>query len=236
MSISEKYNNFRYTNNQKLSRIKLFLSFVILLVSFSAFGQNGADSLLKDTSNNIKRIFPSRKDSTKRRIHLNKIFSSGDTSINSENKISPKRAAIYSAILPGLGQAYNKKYWKIPVVYSIFTFMLFVVDDNNDKYKKFKNAYLNFDNNKPDWLPSYYTKDQVKSSKDLFRRDRDLSIIVTAGFYLLNILDANVDAHMMDYDISEDLSLRIQPDYHTFYGYQSSNKKTNFGLKFVLSF
>jgi len=236
MNLFEKYKELNFLNMQNMNKLKLFFSVVFFIFSFASFGQNIGDSLLNDSSGNIKRIIPVSKDSTTGHVHLNNIFSNSDTSGILENKISPRRAAIYSAILPGLGQAYNKKYWKIPVVYSIFAFMLFVVDDNNSKYQKFKEAYINYDKNPPDWLPSYMTKDLVKTRKDTFRRDRDLSIIVTAGFYLLNILDANVDAHMMDYDISDDLSLKIIPEYEKLYGYQKSKANTNFGLKFVLSF
>jgi hypothetical protein len=232
---AEDRKTIKTLNTCNLNRLVLNVLFIVF--TFNVIGQNVKDSLISDTSNNIRKIATEKKDTIRKYVALNKMFSKVDSSSVQTGKKDPRRATILSAILPGLGQAYNEKYWKIPVVYSIFAFMLFVTEDNNDKYHKFKQAYLTYGTDEqPDWLPSYMSKDMVKIRKDAFRRDRDLCLIITAGVYLLNILDANVDAHLMDYDISDDLSLRIKPDYHSLYSVQNLKKNSSFGLKFVLSF
>jgi len=146
---------------------------------------------------------------------------------------SPKKASVYSAILPGLGQAYNKKYWKIPVIYLGFGAIVYYIDWNNDWYKLFRNAYKDlsvtgdFDSDayvaRYEKLPylqtiDYTSKIDIKNTQDYllkyndyFRRNRDLLIIGTAVFYALNIIDASVDAHLSDFDISDDLSLNWKP-------------------------
>jgi hypothetical protein len=125
------------------------------------------------------------------------------------------RAAIYSAVLPGLGQAYNRKYWKIPIIYAGFTVLGYFVVTNDKEYDDFKEAYVYVANG--DTTPTdnpyvtKYTKDQLNETMQYYRRNRDLSIIIGALWYTLNILEAYVDAHFFDYDISEDLTLRVSP-------------------------
>ncbi|MEI6576107.1 MAG: DUF5683 domain-containing protein [Bacteroidota bacterium] len=141
--------------------------------------------------------------------------------LSDTSKIKPHsatRAAIYSAVLPGLGQTYNKKYWKIPVVYAGFaTFGYFVVS-NNKEYTKFKNAYeyKNGDTN-PDKFNEYvnkYTVEELQSGRDFYRRNRDLSIILTSFWYFLGIVDASVDAYMFDYNVTDDISLKVMPNFN----------------------
>lgn len=130
-------------------------------------------------------------------------------------KHSVGKAAIYSAVLPGLGQAYNRKYWKIPIIYAGFTVIGYFVVTNDKEYDQFKEAYIYVANS--DTVPTdnpyvgKYTKDQLKASMDFYRRNRDLSIIIGVVWYTLNILEAYVDAHFFDYDISDDLSLHVSP-------------------------
>lgn len=132
-------------------------------------------------------------------------------------KHSPKKATIYSAVLPGLGQAYNKKYWKIPVVYAGFGVLTYFIISNRSEYKKFREAYdyvtsedtIPINNN----YVNKYSVDQLSSARDYYRRNMEFSIILSGFWYLLNIVDANVDAHLFDYDISDDLSLQIEPAF-----------------------
>jgi hypothetical protein len=127
-------------------------------------------------------------------------------------KHSPMVAATMSAILPGLGQAYNKKYWKMPVVYAGFGVLAYFIIDNNKGYQKFKTAYkLRIDDDSSnDNLPRY-TTENLRIIKNSYWKNRDLSILLTGVFYALNILDAAVDAHFYTYDVSDDLSFRIRP-------------------------
>jgi len=123
---------------------------------------------------------------------------------------SPQKAATLSAILPGLGQIYNKKYWKVPIVYAGFATFVFFINYNQKGYLEFKQAYIDF----PDYDLDYdfpLTIDQIDRAKNSYKRYRDLSVIGTAGFYLLQIIDATVDAYLFDWNISEDLSLKLEP-------------------------
>jgi len=127
---------------------------------------------------------------------------------------SPKKAALYSTALPGLGQAYNRKFWKIPVLYAGFATIIYFIVDNNNVYQRYNNAYLIRNDSDPlthDEYEGKLTPDELKLLKDEFRRYRDLNIIMAAGLYALNIIDANVDAHLFYYDISPDLTMKISP-------------------------
>jgi hypothetical protein len=124
---------------------------------------------------------------------------------------SPKKAAYLSAILPGLGQAYNKKWWKIPIVWAAIGTSTGFIVYNQHKYKIFKHAYINYINGVTDEYTGYGSAN-LFDIQDTYHNWRDISIIVTAGFYVLNILDAVVDAHFFRFDISEDLSLEFTPN------------------------
>lgn len=153
--------------------------------------------------------------------------------VNAEKVHSPKRATIYSAILPGLGQAYNKKYWKIPIIYAGFGTIGYFIGWNNKYYNTYKLAYSDLtddDETTDSYLDleatQYYDlenstdynnfKSGLSKQQDYYRRNRDLLIISIVGFYGLNLIDASVDAHLFDFDISEDLSLNWQPSVQTF--------------------
>lgn len=123
---------------------------------------------------------------------------------------NPQKAALMSAILPGLGQIYNKKYWKVPIVYAGFGTLAFFFNYNRKGYNLWKQAYIDY----PDYNLDYdfpLTLEQIERTKNSYKRYRDLTIIGTAGFYLLQIIDATVDAYLFDWDVSEDITLRIEP-------------------------
>jgi len=131
-------------------------------------------------------------------------------------KHSPKKATIYSAVIPGLGQAYNKKYWKIPIVYTGFGVLSYFIISNRNEYLQFREAYdyvilgdtlipINND------YVNIYSADKLIKARDYYRRNMEFSMILTGFWYILNIVDASVDAHLFDYDISDDLSLHIEP-------------------------
>ena len=123
------------------------------------------------------------------------------------------RAAIMSAVIPGAGQIYNKSYWKVPVLYGGFAALVYFIDFNNKNYKTFKSAYLfrtDADSTTIDNFPGY-TDDDLLVRKDYYRRNRDFCYILTGVVYVLNIIDAYVDAHLKDFDVSDDLSLHTHP-------------------------
>lgn len=159
---------------------------------------------------------------------------SAPADIKDEIVHSPQKAAMYSAILPGLGQAYNKKYWKIPLVYGGFAAFGYFINFNNNRYKLFKlyysdltdgndmtNSFLDYkyvDGDKMDDLSYVETlKRGFIREQDRWRRWRDMNIIMIVGFYGLNIIDASVDAHFFNWDISDDLTLRWQPTIDQLY-------------------
>lgn len=126
----------------------------------------------------------------------------------------PKKAAIYSAIIPGLGQAYNKKYWKIPIIYTGLISSAYYIKSSNESYTLYKNIYLNrISGNNTDQFQGQYSETDLKTLTNHHRRNREISILCCIGTYLLNIIDASVSAHLFDYDISDNLSLNIQPIY-----------------------
>ena len=126
---------------------------------------------------------------------------------------SPRKAAILSSTLPGLGQIYNKKYWKVPIIYAGLLTSAYYINDNNIQYKRYKNAYLKRLDNNPDNddFVGEYSSGDLLILKDFYRRNREISILCFVGTYIINVLDASVDAHLFDYDISEDISLQITP-------------------------
>jgi len=127
---------------------------------------------------------------------------------------SPKKAALLSAALPGLGQIYNKKYWKVPIIYVGLLTSAYYINDNHNQYKQYKDAYLiriDTDPNTVDDFVSQYSSGDLIILKDFYRRNREVSIMFLVGTYILNIIDASVDAHLFYYDVSDDISLQITP-------------------------
>tara|TARA_B110000116_G_C16423762_1_gene397367 strand:- start:86 stop:568 length:483 start_codon:yes stop_codon:yes gene_type:complete len=126
----------------------------------------------------------------------------------------PKRAGIYSAILPGTGQVYTKKYWKVPIIYGGLITSAYYIKESNDFYQLYKTTYLNrLAGNNSDEFQGQYSDADLTTLADHYRRNREISILCFVGTYILNIVDASVSAHLFDYDVSDDLSLHIQPIY-----------------------
>ena len=132
-------------------------------------------------------------------------------STESKNEKSADKASILSAVLPGAGQVYNKKYWKVPIIYASLTTSVYFIYDNQNKLKTYQNAYISRSNGGADQYIDVYNDSQLLTIVDYYKRNRDVSYIITAAIYLLNIVDASVDAHLFDFDISEDLSLETNP-------------------------
>ncbi|MDR1878828.1 MAG: DUF5683 domain-containing protein [Bacteroidales bacterium] len=127
---------------------------------------------------------------------------------------SPKKAAWMSAVLPGLGQGYNKKYWKIPIIYAGFLGTAYGINHYYIEYKFYRDEYRNRLNEKTDLLKPELANqgnENIRATQLTYQRNMEIFIIVTAVWYLVNILDAVVDAHLMSFDISDDLSLHIIP-------------------------
>ena len=168
----------------------------------------------------------------------------GDAAVNyATNEVSQvKKATTLSTIFPGAGQIYNKSYWRVPIVIGGLASTIYTIDWNNRGYQRFKTAYSlkvdyekdpsKYPNGAPDEFRGAYTSSFLKNLKDSYRRNRDLCIILTAGVYLLNILDAHVDAHLQDYDISDDLTMNLEP----YFDCTTIGSKPVYGVNMSLKF
>ena len=173
--------------------------------------------------------------------------------VKKERVLSPHKASFFSAVLPGLGQAYNRKYWKIPILYAGIGGMGYAIGFNTKYYRKYKAAYRDFiikdPNNKSylEFLPPTWTEEDLMNpqnaswfqtalgnKKDYYRRYRDLSFIGMTILYVLNLMDASVDAHLSTFDISDDLSLKIDPVLMD--PYPSVYSKSGGGVKLSINF
>ena len=138
---------------------------------------------------------------------------------------NPNRALWLALVIPGGGQIYNRKYWKLPIIYGGMMGCIYALTWNNMMYRDYSQAYLDIMDDDPntrsymEMLPPRYDisgreehfKSIFKRKKDFYRRNRDLSIFCFAGVYLLSVIDAYVDAQLSVFDITPDLSLRIEP-------------------------
>ncbi len=155
-----------------------------------------------------------------------------ETAVTKEeyNPLAPAKAAFYSAVLPGLGQAYNKKYWKIPIIYAGMGVGIYFYIQNDEDYDRFRDAYKSrlagFEDDEF-WgegeNPIVSTERLIDAQKDA-TKNKNLSILVTSIFYLLNIIDANVDAHLRQFNVNEDLSL--EPNFNI----NPINSQSNYGI------
>jgi len=132
-------------------------------------------------------------------------------------KHSPQKAAFLSACLPGLGQAYNKKYWKIPIVYAGIGTITVLAISNTNNYNDFKLAYKYRTDNDPLTIDNYvnkYQKEDLLTIKNYYRRNLEFTYIIGFAIYALNIIDATVDAHLFEFDMSDDISLQAYPAFY----------------------
>ncbi len=147
----------------------------------------------------------------------------------------PWKAALMSGILPGLGQIYNRKYWKLPIVWGALGVTGYFLVDQHVKYISYRDAYRSYalDSIIPPGFQQYQLNPNgIKSERDNYERSRNILTIVAAALWVLNIVDASVDAHLSSFDVSPDLSMRIQPATFTV-GYTS---QPAFGLSLTFAF
>ena len=157
------------------------------------------------------------------------------------------RSVWLAMVFPGAGQIYNRKYWKLPIVYGGFVGCAYALNWNSKMYKDYSQAYLDIMDDDPntksfeDFLPLNFNisgqeeryKEIFRKRKDLYRRQRDLSIFSFIGVYLLSIIDAYVDAELSDFDITKDNSLKIEP---TTFNQESTRNINSIGLQSNFSF
>ena len=160
------------------------------------------------------------------------------------------KATTLAMICPGAGQIYNKSYWRLPIVVGGFATTIYCIDWNNRGYQRFQKAYrllaeyeanpdpTLYPNGSPDEFGGRYSTSFLKNLRNSYRRNRDLCIILTAGLYILQIVDAHVDAHLQTYDISKDLSVSLTPAIGYSYNRMnpSSGGGATLGMNLSLSF
>ncbi|MFM1874815.1 MAG: hypothetical protein RL266_552 [Bacteroidota bacterium] len=137
-----------------------------------------------------------------------------DSTVVIAKKHSPVKATIMSAALPGLGQIYNGKWWKVPIIYGGFGGLIYSSVFNDLKCQTYRDAYLlrvDDDPNTIDQFAGRYSDANLRELVDFYQRNRDISLIFTGVLYALNIIDAVVDAHLKDFDVSDDLSMSVRP-------------------------
>jgi hypothetical protein len=137
-----------------------------------------------------------------------------DTLAVKKTKHSPALATILSTVCPGAGQIYNRKYWKLPIVWGgmgAFGYLFFSQNSRYQGYKKALIARLDTDSTTVDNQFPQYTDSQISQLKENTKYNRDLMAVLAGLFYVLNIVDANVDGHLYDFDVSENLSMRLEP-------------------------
>lgn len=222
---------------------------IFLLIMLAVPGKGWAQEVVFEEMDTVA-VFPS--DSTIRAVIM-----AADSlpepvlKVRDAFKPDPNRALLYS-IVPGMGQIYNRKYWKLPIVYGALMGCTYAITWNNKNYQDYKQAYFDILSSDPvknnswmDFIPneteegklSYITNtdfinNKLKRQKDYFRRYRDMSILITIGVYALSIIDAYVDAQLFDFDISPDLSMRVEPTYTPRTSYSSHTYGLNCSIKF----
>tara|TARA_B110000003_G_scaffold178452_1_gene177875 strand:+ start:14351 stop:14929 length:579 start_codon:yes stop_codon:yes gene_type:complete len=150
--------------------------------------------------------------------------------------LAPARAAFYSAIIPGLGQAKNKKYWKIPIIYAALGTGLYFYTDNNKVYKRYRNAYkrrlagFNDDEFYGLGTTPILSNEALIRAQQTLRRNKELSLLITIGLYALNILEANVDAHLLQYNVDNNLAIKPYLEFET------PENSAQFGLTLNINF
>lgn len=179
--------------------------FLLIFASFFGFSQTPTDSIPKDIS---------KAQDIPNEVVPDSLYR------EPMNILAPSRAAFYSAVLPGLGQAYNKKYWKIPIVYAALGTGIYFYLDNDKTYDRYRNAYKSRlaghtdDEFYGQGVTPRVSNEGLVRAQNTLRRNKELSLLITFGLYALNIIDANVDAHLLQYNLDENLALKPHFKYN----------------------
>lgn len=229
----------------------LLVCLAFISCSSWGFAQDAKSFEIKADSSRIEAA----ADSTVRSVMLAADSLPKPAQIKMEFKPDPKKAVLM-ALVPGLGQIYNRKFWKLPIVYGGLMGCMYAVTWNNRNYQDYSTAYKDImmdaeEPNRPveefhtswqdflgvgydpkEWVTNTNFQTQLKNRKDYYRRYRDLSIIITVGVYALSIIDAYVDAQLFDFDISPDLSMHWEPSVTPQTAFSSRSYGLNCSIKF----
>ena len=160
-----------------------------------------------------------------------------------EMALSPARAGFYSTILPGLGQAKNKQYWKLPIIYGTLTTSTLYYFYSKDKYDRYRTAFKLRKSGRVDEFSEEYGGDVILSDDSLvkaqkrYKKDKDLSLFISIGLYLMQILDASIGAHLSTFEIEENLLIEPKVGYNSDgYNFDMNDNNEYLGLSLVLKF
>lgn len=194
----------------------LFLLIATFFLNQSSFSQNKPDTIATVKTDSIKLI--TKNDS----LAASKALIKDSTS--KKKKYSPRGAALRSAVFPGWGQFYNKKYWKIPLVYGALGTTAYAFNFNLTQYKRVAHAYrllinqdtANYKSVDADLQPFLKAgaSNDLRNYRNEYRKDIDYSVLIFFFFWALNVVDATVDAHLKGFDVSDDLTLKIKPGFN----------------------
>ncbi|SFT07418.1 hypothetical protein SAMN04487906_2786 [Zhouia amylolytica] len=211
-----------------------FLTFLLCLFNTISAQEKKTDTL-RVSIDSVQKTFSKRELRRQRRDSIKDANYKLDP-------LSPSRAAFYSAVLPGLGQAYNKRYWKIPIVYGAIGTGVYFYLENTKQYDRYRDAYksrlagFNTDefwgtdaDGNPKNTPDL-SEDALRDAQEFYQKNKDLSLLITIGLYALNIIDANVDAHLKQYNMSDDLTLKPYMEINEI------NFNKNYGLTLTFKF
>jgi hypothetical protein len=200
-------------------RLKFFCT--LLILSGICLSVHAQDTLKPSV---ITHRIDSSENKAPAKVQSNSIdtVSTGNSHTDTINvkKHSPLVAGLASAILPGAGQFYNKKYWKIPVLYAGIAVDIYFIASNLKSYNQYRQAYIaniNGDSSTKNPYAFVYTAPELLSIQGYYQKYYDLSIIIGAAIYAINILDAVVDAHLFYFDVTEKLSMSVTPTVNPFH-------------------
>lgn len=188
--------------------LKKILFFLTVLISFSISAQ---------------------KDSTQ----VDDLKIKGKIKMNSNyfNPLSPSKAAFYSAIFPGAGQIYNKKYWKAPIVWGAMGTSIYLYLDNNNEYDRYRTAFKMREAGLQDEFANVVSRNGLISAQKTLKSNRDLALLTTVIFYVLQIVEASVNAHLLQFNTNDNLSFTPSMIYNS-----STYEIPKFGLSFKYTF
>lgn len=213
----------------------------------STYSKRDTNSTVSELKTRNQKLLTAKND-TLLKIDIDTIADKNQLIDNKANKKekklfypSPQKAMWYGLILPGLGQIYNRKYWKVPIVYGGFAGLAYGISWNDRHYRLYKQYYRDMTDSNPDTKSyeelyetvgqSVVTETLIKNSMDNLRRARDLFIIGSVAFYAVTVLDAFVDASLANFDISPDLSMKIAPTM-----IQTHGKSVNLAVRLNFNF
>ena len=217
------------------SYLTLFSS--LLLFINITFSQEEQDSIPKTEKDSIQSDLAKKGVVIKDSVSFKKVK-------EEFNPLAPSKAAFYSAILPGMGQIYNKRYWKAPIAWGLVGGSAYMYAWNNNQYQTFRTAfkrrqagftddeYYDIDDNNAVGDDPDLDTDDLEYQQERYQSDRDLWLVVAIGMYALNIVDANVDAHLKQFNIDDDLSIDFEP----YFDYNQITNSLNYGMALTIKF